>query len=150
MFVHAINNFNDQAANWWSNEMATTKGTKIDLLTTSYGFIQIISDQTNILPNCSSYDDLILTNQTNWIIESGFHPFLHPQCYHQIIFVKLTQHEKCPYSELLWYKFSRIRNEYGETLLNWVRENTDQNNSEYGLFLHSVSLKISTLRYVKV
>ena len=98
--------------------MATTKGTKIDLLTTSYGFIQIISDQTNILPNCSSYDDLILTNQTNCIIESGFHTFLHPHCYHQIIFVKLTQHEKCPYSELFWYEFSHIRNEYGETLLN--------------------------------
>ena len=45
--------------------MATTKGTKIDLLNTFHGFIQIISDQTNILPNCYSYDDLVLANQTN-------------------------------------------------------------------------------------
>ena len=33
--------------------------------------------------------------------------------------------EKCPYSELFWSTFSRIR------------ENVDQNNSEYGHFLRS-------------
>ena len=33
--------------------MAATKGTKIDLLATSYGFSQLISDQTHILPNSS-------------------------------------------------------------------------------------------------
>ena len=130
--------------------MAATKGTKIDLLATSYGFSQIISDQTHILPNSSWYDDLILTNQPNWIIESGFHPFLHPHCYHKIVFGKFTQHEKCTHSELFWYGFSRIRTEYGEILLNLVRENTDQSSSEYWHFWHSVSLKISTLRHVKV
>ena len=130
--------------------MTATKGTKINLLVTSYGFSQIISDQTHILPNSSWYDDLILTNQPNWIIESGFHPFLHPHCYHKIVFGKFTQHEKCTHSELFWYGFSRIRTEYGEILLNLVRENTDQSSSEYGHFWHSVSLKISTLRHVKV
>ena len=48
--------------------------------------------------------------------------------------------KKCPYSELFWSTFSRIRTEYGEILLispNSVRmrENADQNNSEYGHFL---------------
>ena len=45
--------------------------------------------------------------------------------------------KNCPYSELLWSVFSRIQTEYGEL---WsvrpysiqMRENTDQNNSEYG------------------
>ena len=50
--------------------------------------------------------------------------------------------EKCPYSELLWSVFSCIPNEYGELLrvyqhLVRKRENTDQNNSEYGHFLRS-------------
>ena len=130
--------------------MTATKGTKIDLLATSYGFSQIISDQTHILPNSSWYDDFILTNQPTWIIESGFHPLLHPHCYHKIVFGKFTQHEKCTHSELFWYGFSRIRTEYGDILLNLVRENTDQSSSEYGHFWHSVSLKISTLRHVKV
>ena len=51
--------------------------------------------------------------------------------------------EKCPYSELLWSVFSRIQTEYGEirsiSLYSVrMRENTDQNNSEYGRFLRSV------------
>ena len=51
-------------------------------------------------------------------------------------------HEKCPYSELFWSEFSRIRTEYEEILRIsqysvQMRENTDQNNSEYGHFLRS-------------
>ena len=55
----------------------------------------------------------------------------------------LALREKCPYSELFWSVFSRIRTEYGETLCIFpysirIRENTDQNNSRYGHFLRSV------------
>ena len=51
--------------------------------------------------------------------------------------------ERCLYSGLFWSSFSRIRTEYGEILCistNSVRmrENTDQNNSEYEHFLRSV------------
>ena len=47
--------------------------------------------------------------------------------------------EKCPYLELFWSAFSRIRSEYGETrsiCKNSVqmREIADQNNSEYEHF----------------
>ena len=53
-----------------------------------------------------------------------------------------TLRKKCPYSELFWSTFSRTRNEYGEI---WsispysvqMRENSDQNNSEYGRFSRS-------------
>ena len=41
-----------------------------------------------------------------------------------------TLRKKCPYSELFWSAFSRIRTEYGESVR--IRENTDQNNSKYG------------------
>ena len=52
--------------------------------------------------------------------------------------------EKCPYSELFWSAFSRIRIEYGEILLIspysvGMQENADQNNSEYGHFLYSAN-----------
>ena len=52
--------------------------------------------------------------------------------------------KKCPYSELLWSAFSRIRTECGEILRISpysvrMRENADQNNSEYGHFLRSES-----------
>ena len=47
--------------------------------------------------------------------------------------------EKCPYSESFWFAFFLIRIEHGEILRVSpysvrMRENTDQNNSEYGHF----------------
>ena len=59
--------------------------------------------------------------------------------------------EKCLYSELFWSVFSRIRSEYGEILgispySVRVRENTDQNNSEYGHFLRSTELELSKVQ----
>ena len=60
-------------------------------------------------------------------------------------FLLLTLSEKCPYSDLFWSAFSHIRTEYGETLRISLysfrmRENADQNNSEYGHFLRSVNV----------
>ena len=48
------------------------------------------------------------------------------------VFLFSTLREKCPYSELFWSVFSRIRTEYGEILR--MRENTDQNISKHGTF----------------
>ena len=55
---------------------------------------------------------------------------------------KLKMCKKCPYSELFWSVISRIRTEYGGILrifpyLVQMRENKDQNNSEYGHFSRS-------------
>ena len=56
--------------------------------------------------------------------------------------------EKRQYSELFWSVFSCIQTEYGEILcispyLVQIQENADQNNSEYGHFLHSVPYVIT-------
>ena len=56
---------------------------------------------------------------------------------------KLALRKKCPYLQLFWSVFSRIWTEYGEVLRISpysvrMRENTDQNNSEYEYFLRSV------------
>ena len=56
-----------------------------------------------------------------------------------------TLRKKCPYSELFWSVFSRIRTEYAE-ILNIspysvrIWENTDRKNSEKGHFSRSVYL----------
>ena len=60
----------------------------------------------------------------------------------EIIHLLPSLREKCPYSELFWSVFSRIRTEYGEAFhispySVRMRENTDQSNSEYGHFLRS-------------
>ena len=51
--------------------------------------------------------------------------------------------ESRPYWEFFWSALSRIRAEYGEILRQYsvrMRENVDENNSEYGHFLRSKSL----------
>ena len=57
----------------------------------------------------------------------------------------ITVHKKCPSSELFWSVFSRIWTEYGQilhisTYLFRMRENADQNNSEFGHFSRSVRI----------
>ena len=57
--------------------------------------------------------------------------------------MKLPLREKCPYLELFWSAFSCIQAEYGEILRIYsysvrMRENAEQNNSEYGHLLRSV------------
>ena len=54
-----------------------------------------------------------------------------------------AQRKTCPYLELFWSAFSRIRTEYGEirTIYPYsvqTRENANQNNSKYGQFSRSV------------
>ena len=62
-------------------------------------------------------------------------------------FLKITLHEKRPYSEFFWSVFSRIQTEYGGTVRISpysvrARENTDQKNSEYGHVSRSVRKNI--------
>ena len=66
---------------------------------------------------------------------------------HQIIvhLQSLTLREKCSYSELFSFASSSIRTEYREIqsispYSIQMRENMDQNNSEYGQFLRSVTM----------
>ena len=58
--------------------------------------------------------------------------------------------KKCLFSELFWFVFSRIRTEYRELLhispySVQMRENTNQNNSEYGCFSRSDNWKNTSL-----
>ena len=61
-------------------------------------------------------------------------------------FFNILLREKCPYSELFWSVFSRIRTEYGgirsiSPHSVWMREDTDRGNSECGHFLRSDKVK---------
>ena len=66
---------------------------------------------------------------------------------HTIFSCSLTLRKKCPYSEYVWSIFSRLRTENGEIrsispYSVWMRENADQNNSEYVHFSSSLSLTL--------
>ena len=70
LFVLITGDLNVRKTNWWwKNDLSTSEGTQVDLLTTSYGLSQIISDPTHILPNSYSCNDLIFTNPPNLVTE---------------------------------------------------------------------------------
>ena len=53
-----------------------------------------------------------------------------------------TLRKKCPYLELFWSTFSRIRTPFSVR----IQKNADKNNSKYERFLRCVRLYFSTLR----
>ena len=54
--------------------------------------------------NSASCIDLIFTNQSNLVIDSGVHPSLHTNCHHSIVYSKLNVNVKFtqPYERLVW------------------------------------------------
>ena len=88
-FSIILGDFNERSSNWWQGDTQTSEGSRIDYLTTSSGFQQIISEPTHILKNSSSCIDLIFTDQPNLITDSGTNPSLHPNCHH-ITFCKIN------------------------------------------------------------
>ena len=75
---------------WYTNDSTNFEGSKIDFLTSSFGFHQIINKPTHILNNSSSCNDLIFTTQPNLVMDSGVHSSLHANCHHQLPYVKLN------------------------------------------------------------
>ena len=49
-------------------------------------------------------------------------------------------HQRCPYWELFWSKFSRIQTEYEQIRMP---ENADQSNSDHGHFLRNGDVQVS-------
>ena len=88
-FSIILGDLNAKSKNWWHCGIQTSECSRIDSLTTSYGFQQLISEPTHILKNSSSCIDLILTDQPNLITDSGTYPSLHPNCHDNIIFCKI-------------------------------------------------------------
>ena len=95
---------------------------------------------------------LFLYGRHYWMIFMGFtQKFLHVSFKYVVgntkhflnfVILRTTLHEKCPHSQLFSFVFSRIQTEHGEIRSIFpysvqMRENTDQNNSEYEHFLHS-------------
>ena len=103
-FSIILGDFNARSNNWWQGDTQTSEGSRIDYLTTSSGFQQIISEPTHILKNSSSCIDLIFTDQPNLITDSGTHPSLHPNCHHNITFCKINLKITYPppYRRLVW------------------------------------------------
>ena len=85
-----LGDFNTKSKSGYSNDSTDIEGSKIDILTSTFGFHQIINEATHILNNSSSCIDLIFTSQPNLVTESGVHSSLHANCHHQITYLKFN------------------------------------------------------------
>ena len=85
-----LGDFNVKLNSCYANDNTNIEGLKIDILTASFGFNQIINEPCHILNNSSSCIDLIFTSKLNLVIESGVHSSFHANCHHQITQVKFA------------------------------------------------------------
>ena len=98
-------------------------------------------DKRNLFTNtslCSSFSQYAIF-LNHWLMQIHFYFCDRPWDSDESVW---ALHEKCPYSKLFRSAFSRICNEYGEMRSISphsvkIRENADQNNSEYGHLLRS-------------
>ena len=64
-----LGDFNAKYKSWNTNDSTSFEGSKIDFLTSSFSFHQIINKPTHILNDSSSCIDLIFTTQPNLVME---------------------------------------------------------------------------------
>ena len=85
-----LEDFNAKSNSWYANDNTNIEGSKIDILTASFGFKQIRIEPTLTLNNCSPFIDLIFTSQPRLVIESGVHFSLHANYHYQITYAKFS------------------------------------------------------------
>ena len=112
-------------------------------MTSQFGLSQIINEASRNLETSSSCIDLIFTTQPNFVIESGVHPSLHPNCHHQIVFAKINLkiYYPPPYPREIWhYKQANtqlIRRAI--TGFNWYRAFLNTNvNDKFSIFSNTI------------
>ena len=83
--------FNAHSKYWWLDDDTTPEGSEIELLLSSLGLSQAISEPINFQPNKSpSCIDLVITDQPNLNLDSETRVSLDPYCHHQIIYCQVT------------------------------------------------------------
>ena len=100
-----IGDFNAKLRNRCSQDNTNFEGITIENVISQFGLSQIIKEATHILESSSSCIDLIFITQPNLVFEFGVHPYLHPNCHHQIVFAKFNLQIYCPppYPREIWY-----------------------------------------------
>ena len=93
-FVLITGDFNCRNSNWYLG----------DPVTSFYGLNQLIKTPTHLLQNSATCIDLVFTNQSHRVMESGVHSSISSQCHHEIVFAKLNLKAKYPppYERVFW------------------------------------------------
>ena len=103
--IVAIGDFNAKSSNWYTSDITSFEGSKIEAITSQFGLQQIINEPTHIQGKSVSCIDLIFSSQPNLVMSPGIHSSLHQNCHYQIIFAKfsLKVHYPPPYECEVWH-----------------------------------------------
>lgn len=77
--------FDVKSSNWSSNKTATAESVRLDYFTALDDIKQVITEPTHLLQSFASCIDLIFTNWTNVILDSGVYLSLYEKYYNQVI-----------------------------------------------------------------
>ena len=142
-----IGDFNAKSCNWYIHDKTSFEGSTIESITSQFGLHQLINEPTDLLQNSSPCINLIFTSQPNIVVKSSVHPFLHPNCHHQIIFAKfnLKIYYQPPYLRKVWYYkeanadlIKRAVNNF-----NWKKAFSNPNINDMGFSFQQDNLKHS-------
>ena len=81
LFTIILGDINARSSSWWKNDKTTVEGAHLEALTSLHGFHQLISEPTHLLPTSTSCIDLIFTDQSNLVVDSGTHSSLNHKCH---------------------------------------------------------------------
>ena len=109
--IVVLGDFSARMQGWYRNSITTFEGCKIDMATSPFCLCPTVKEPTHILNNSVSCIDLISKSQPNFVILSGVHPSLHPNCHHQIVTIKVSSQNATslfflyppPYKGLVWH-----------------------------------------------
>ena len=112
--------FNSKTKQWWPDGEETNEGVLLNQLIESFSMTQLIDQSTQILANSSSLIDLIITDQVDMLVDSGFLPSPRDKSHHEIIYGKLNLDAPLPppYNRRVWDYNEANHSLIKETLLN--------------------------------
>ena len=75
-----IGDYNAKSKQWCEVGKTSFEGSQLQLLLSTFGLLQIITEPNHILENSRSCIDLLFTSQPNMVMDSGVLASLHPRC----------------------------------------------------------------------
>ena len=88
--IVVLGGFNEQTKGWYPYGKTNYEGARIDVITSQCRLEQLIHEWTHVIRERFPCIDLMFTFEPNLVVESGAHPSLHQNCYHQIVFARFN------------------------------------------------------------
>ena len=117
--------FNAQSQIWYPGGASTPEGNEIENLISSLGLYQLTNEPTNYEPNKNPMCiDLIITDQPNFVIDSGTRASPDIFCHHQIVYCKTNFNlpPPPPFEREVWYYHRANRDLLNRSMSNFPWE----------------------------